>query len=304
MNAWLKACLNVKAEPRILTKGLQTLLCASTWTGAGKRGVRAIHLWQRLHCGAMSDRPLTRLFHDGPLSVGAQVRLDAASSHHAVRVLRLAAGSTLEVFNGQGLRWPARLVQAQADAALVELGDPLDAGMESPLALHLAQCLPAGDKMDWVIEKAVELGVRSIQPLAARRSVLRLEGSRADKRLAHWRRIAIAACMQSGRDTLPEIGPVLDLRTWLRTGVDDATQASGRVRWVLMPGASKPLGTSEAAPSAAWLLVGPEGGLDDEESQAALQAGWTPLRLGPRVLRTETAGLAALAALQLKFGDF
>lgn len=255
----------------------------------------------------MVDRPRTRLYHDGALSAGSLLRLDAAASHHALRVLRLAPGSAVEIFNGQGLRWPGRLAQIHESAALVELGEPVDGATESPLDIHLAQCLPGGDKMDWVVEKAVELGVRSIQPLSARRSVLRLEGDRALKRQAHWQRIAIAACMQCGRDRLPVIEPLAALPAWLdgQARLTDAHAASPPVqRWMLTPGAPALAAEPSDAPSSIWLLVGPEGGLDESEIDAACQAGFVPVGLGPRVLRTETAGLAALSALQWKFGDF
>jgi len=259
----------------------------------------------------MVDRPRTRLFHDGALSAGSLLRLDEAASHHALRVLRLPPGSDLEIFNGQGLRWPGRLAQVHEGRALVELGEPVDAATESPLNVHLAQCLPVGDKMDWVVEKAVELGVRSIQPLSARRSVLRLEGDRALKRQAHWQRIAIAACMQCGRDRLPVIEPLATLPAWLETqesgaGAQVGAQGADATvrRWVLTPGAPELATAPPVVPSSIWLLVGPEGGLDGSEIDAARRAGFVPLALGPRVLRTETAGLAALAALQVRFGDF
>lgn len=247
-----------------------------------------------------------RLFHRGPLTAGDTVRLDAEASHHALRVLRLGRGDAIELFDGGGLRWPARLLDADARGATVALGEPSNAHTESPLALALAQALPAGDKMDWVVEKAVELGAVSIQPLFSRRTLLRLDGERADRRLAHWRRIAIAACMQSGRDRLPEIAVPMPLERWLATpppalAVDAATPP---LQLVLSPQCASGLAGLSVPPASAWLLAGPEGGLSAEEVDAARAHGWTPLRLGPRVLRAETAGLAALAALQARFGDF
>ena len=252
----------------------------------------------------MSDRAPTRLFHDGPLQAGVTLQLDAQASHHAVRVLRLTAGDTLELFNGSGLRWPAVLIEAVAAGARVQLGDPLDAKTESALSLHLAQCLPGGDKMDWVVEKAVELGVRSIQPLQARRSVLRLDAARAAKRLAHWQRIAIAACMQCGRDTVPTIHPVIELDRWLQKPLQQGGGDPQARRWLLAPDAQVDWASQGTPAAGVWLLVGPEGGLSDDERSQALAEGWEAMRLGPRVLRTETAGLAALAAMQMRFGDF
>jgi 16S rRNA (uracil1498-N3)-methyltransferase len=252
----------------------------------------------------MSERAPTRLFHPGPVHAGARVQLDEHPSHQAGRVLRLTAGAALELFNGSGLRWPATLLEARANGAAVQLGDPINARTESPLDLHLAQCLPGGDKMDWVVEKAVEMGVRSVQPLQARRSVLRLDTARATKRLAHWQRIAIAACMQCGRDTVPEIHPIIDLERWLQTSSPQGGADPVARRWLLSPSSTGEAPSVGPTPKIVWLLVGPEGGLAEEETARALAAGWEPLQLGPRVLRTETAGLAALAAVQTRFGDF
>ncbi|MEI7447256.1 MAG: 16S rRNA (uracil(1498)-N(3))-methyltransferase [Burkholderiales bacterium] len=247
-----------------------------------------------------------RLFHPAPLAAGGTTRLDADASHHALRVLRLGPGDAVELFDGRGRRCAARLVDADPRGATVTLGEPVEAGTESPLALGLAQGLPAGDKMDWVVEKAVELGVVAIQPLFARRSVLRLDGERAAKRLAHWRRVAVAACMQCGRDLVPSIAEPLALERWIGADAPPLRPGDGSpARWLLSPRGEGGLAALPAPTAAgAWLLAGPESGFDDAEEDRALAAGWTPLRLGPRVLRTETAGLAAAAALQARFGDF
>lgn len=268
-----------------------------------------------------------RLFHPGPLAADGVARLDADASHHALRVLRLAAGDAIELFNGDGLRYPARLLDADPRGASVEIGIAYAAGTESPLAIGLAQALPAGDKMDWVVEKAVELGALAIQPLFSRKSLLRLDGARAERRLAHWRRIAIAACMQCGRDCVPTIAAPLPLADWLArapsapaaTGAPPGDAASATplqpfghpadpctpvLRLVLSPRGDGALRALTAPLPPLWLLAGPEGGLADDEEAMALTAGWRPLRLGPRILRTETAGLAALSALQARLGDF
>jgi 16S rRNA (uracil1498-N3)-methyltransferase len=268
-----------------------------------------------------------RLFQHGPLPRGGTVRLDAEASHHALRVLRLREGDPVELFDGTGPRWPGRLLDADPRGASVALGEPFAAGTESPIALGLAQALPAGDRMDWVVEKAVELGATAIQPLFSRRSLLRLDGTRAARRLEHWRRIAIAACMQCGRDRVPAVLEPVALASWVtapgepgalataptgHTRIAGATPAGpadrrsggpGTARWVLSPHGGNGLAALGPAPAAAWLLVGPEGGLDEDEQAGARAAGWRALRIGPRVLRTETAGLAALAALQARFGD-
>lgn len=263
----------------------------------------------------MPAPPPARLFHPAPLprdrrlDAAHRVRLDADTSHHALRVLRLVVGDAVELFDGGGLRWPARLLDDDARGATVELGEPFDAATEGPIAIGLAQVLPAGDRMDWIVEKAVELGAIAIQPLASRRSVIRLDAARAAKRRAHWARIAVAACMQCGRDRVPAIGEIVALAPWLdgASGPSTLVPEADAARVMLTPHAVvglDALGPSGATPRALWLLAGPEGGFDDDEHARALAAGWRALRLGPRVLRTETAGLAALAAVQTRFGDF
>jgi 16S rRNA (uracil1498-N3)-methyltransferase len=275
----------------------------------------------------MAAQSPNRLFQPGPLPAGGTVRLDADASHHALRVLRLRVGDPVELFDGSGPRWPGRLLDADPRGASVAIGEPVRAGTESPVAIGLAQALPGGDRMDWVVEKAVELGATAIQPLFSRRSLLRLDAQRAARRVAHWRRVAVAACMQCGRDRLPAVLEPVALERWVDAPGDPGAGSSGArepragepppcdpdtdvraaaaapARWLLSPGAAEGLGALGPAPAAAWLLVGPEGGLDDDEEAHARAAGWRALRLGPRVLRTETAGLAALAALQARFGD-
>jgi 16S rRNA (uracil1498-N3)-methyltransferase len=258
----------------------------------------------------MPARTPNRLFHSTALVAGSTLRLDAQASHHVTRVLRLAAGEAIELFDGRGRRFPARLEDDDPRGTTVTVGVAVDAGTESPLAIGLAQALPAGDKMDWVVEKAVELGVAAIQPLFAQRSMLRLQGERAARRLAHWRRVAVAACMQCGRDIVPEIAAPMPLAGWLAAGGGRAAPRAGAAHGRPLQLVLSPRGDGGLAalpvppPQGAWLLAGPESGLDDAEQAQALVAGWRPLRLGPRVLRSETAGLAALAALQARFGDF
>jgi 16S rRNA (uracil1498-N3)-methyltransferase len=254
--------------------------------------------------------PMTRLFFAGPLAADTTIQLDNDASHHALRVLRLERGDLIELFNGDGLRYPATLLDTDARAASVQIGSPVEACTDSPLRLKLAQALPSGDKMDWVVEKAIELGVHSIQPLLSSRSILRLDASRTEKRLAHWRRIAIAACMQCGRDRVPEISAPVDLSRWLidRRRVAQQQADLSSADFMLSPRGSTLLreivNPSSLTPqSAICLLVGPEAGLSEQEESLAIECGWIPVRLGPRILRTETAGLAALAALQARFGD-
>jgi len=258
-----------------------------------------------------------RMFVPGPLAVGETVVLDAAASHHAVRVLRRGPGDALEVFDGQGHRFAATLLDGDARAARIVLDREVPGLAGGPLWIGLAQVLTAGEKMDWVVEKAVELGAEAIQPLLSHKSVVRLDARRADSRHAHWQRIVVAACMQCGRDRLPELARPLELGQWLRAprqsadpgadpAIDPAFGPGARRAHALLlsPRAGLSLAELPAPTGPVWLLSGPEGGFTAHEEALAVAAGWQALRLGPRVLRAETAGLAALAALQARFGDF
>ena len=238
----------------------------------------------------------SRFFCPQPLAPNSLAELPSAAAHHALRVLRLGVGDAVVLFNGAGGEYPGRIVEA-GRIVRVQLGDRLDVERESPLDMTLAQALPSGDKMDFVVQKAVELGVARIQPLLASRSVVRLSGERAARRVEHLRQVAISACEQCGRNRLPEIAPILDLRQWLAGLAQD-----NEIRRLLLSpqGGRRP---RELAGRRFLLLVGPEGGLDKEEAAAARLAGFADLSLGPRILRTETAGPAALAALGGLHGD-
>jgi 16S rRNA (uracil1498-N3)-methyltransferase len=238
-----------------------------------------------------------RFFCPIPLAAHALVDLPEAAAHHALRVLRLGMGDAVTLFNGEGGEYPGKVVEV-GRAVRVQLGAWRDIERESPLHLTLAQVLPAGDKMDFVVQKAVELGVARLQPLAAVRSVVRLSGERAERRVAHWRQVAVSACEQCGRNRVPEIAPILDLLHWLGQLARD----NESVRLLLEPAAARRLGEGAGA-GGFVLLIGPEGGLTDEETAAARAAGFAGVSLGPRVLRTETAGPAALAALGALCGD-
>lgn len=233
-----------------------------------------------------------------PLSPGAQVELPPQAAHHALKVLRMKAGERLILFDGNGGEWLAEILGGGGPARVALLRhDEREA--ESPLQITLAQGLPAGDKMDWVVEKCVELGVAAIQPLAAKRSVIRLSAERMERRVAHWNAIAGAACEQCGRNRVPRVAPVLDLPQYL-----GEAKVQNALRLILAPGAATPLAALDKPAGPVILMVGPEGGWEEGELQAAQVAGFRPLRLGTRVLRTETAGAAALAALQAVWGDF
>lgn len=222
--------------------------------------------------------------------------LPQAVAHHAERVLRLSVGDALVLFDGSGGECAGTLL-AVGRQAMARLGPREPVERESPLQVSLVQALASGDKMDWVVQKAVELGAVGIQPVAAERSVLKLSGDRAAKRVAHWQQIAVAACEQSGRNRVPQVGEVMSLERYL-------AQPAGGVRFVLAPGAEGALVRKPRPTGPVTVLIGPEGGWSPAELALAARAGCEPLALGPRVLRTETAGLAVLSALQTLWGDF
>ncbi len=239
-----------------------------------------------------------RVYADLPLHVGAELALPSAAADHAARVLRLVAGDPLTLFNGDGCDYPARILSAgkREVMVMVEARQPLH--NESPLPLTLAQGMARGEKMDLVVQKATELGAVRIVPLLSERSEVKLDASRMDKRLAHWRAVAASACEQCGRACLPEISAAQPLQTWLDSLVHDAA-----VRLALLPEATRSAREWNFSAAGAILVVGPEGGLGERDISALRLAGFEGLRLGPRILRTETAGLAALAALQALHGD-
>ncbi|MFC5740238.1 16S rRNA (uracil(1498)-N(3))-methyltransferase [Dyella tabacisoli] len=239
-----------------------------------------------------------RIHIDQPLSVGAELPLPTQASEHVARVLRLNAGDAITLFNGDGSDYPATISSVGKREVVVQVSaaQPLD--NESPLSLTLAQGVARGEKMDLIVQKATELGVARIVPLLTERSEVKLDPARAEKRLAHWRAVAASACEQSGRARLPEITPAQPLEAWLRALTDD-----GALRLALLPEGSLQARTLSFQSTGGILVVGPEGGLGDRDVAALTQHRFLGLRLGPRILRTETAGLAALAALQALHGD-
>lgn len=232
-----------------------------------------------------------------PLAVGATIALPEALAHH-IHVLRLAVGDTLTLFNGEGGEYEGTLAAVGKKQAQVELKAFSPREAELPYALTLAQALPEGSKMDWIVEKAVELGAAAIQPLAARRCVVRLSAERAGKKLEHWQAVAAAAAEQCGRNRLPQLAAPLDFRDWIG-------QSCLHPRILFSPRAEQSLSAwaRHHPPQALTLMIGPEGGFSPDEEDAALAAGALALGLGARVLRTETAGLAALAALNAAWGE-
>jgi 16S rRNA (uracil1498-N3)-methyltransferase len=239
---------------------------------------------------------LTRLHVDLDLTPGAEFDLPSAQARHAVQVLRLERDAPLVLFNGDGYDYPARLIEVQRDRVRVLIescGDPESAPV---LDIHLALGISKGERMDFAIQKAVELGVTRITPLFTRRTQVRLDGARLDKRLEHWRGVVVSACEQSGRRRLPVLEPALELGAWL-----ERPHTGGLL---LDPLAELALPARPAPASGLTLLIGPEGGLDPRERGAARSHGFQGVRLGPRILRTETAPLAAIAVIQAMWGDF
>ncbi len=241
---------------------------------------------------------LPRFFVPDGLAPGATVDLPAEASHHAMRVLRLDEGDAVALFDDRGGEWRARLLRAgPALRAALETFDAVD--RVPPLTVNLVQGVPAADKMDWIVQKTTELGVATIRPVAAKRSVVKLSGERLERRGRHWQQVAVAACEQCGRNRVPVVAPLLDLPQYLGLAPQE-----NEVRLLLAPGAERPLREMVRPAGPVTLLVGPEGGFDEGEMRAAMTAGFSPLSLGPRVLRTETAGVAALAAIMALWGDF
>jgi 16S rRNA (uracil1498-N3)-methyltransferase len=239
---------------------------------------------------------IPRIHCDMTLGPGAQFALEPPAAQHVSRALRLKTGDSIVVFDGRGGEYDAALTRVDRDRVDVKLGPWRDAGREPALIVGLVQGLPEADKMDWIIQKAVELGVAWVQPVVCERSVVRIAGERAERRAAHWKRVAIAACEQSGRNVVPDVRPVLSFVNWIAAPAQAA-------RWMLLPGA--PALTAHDAPRAEIeLVVGPEGGFSERELDLAATTGCEQVSLGPRVLRTETAPLAALAAIHALWGDF
>jgi 16S rRNA (uracil1498-N3)-methyltransferase len=238
----------------------------------------------------------TRLYCDVALAPGAEIALPEAAARHAVTVLRLQVGDTLNLFNGSGGEYSARLVAVSKRETRVHLIEFLAAERESPVTITLALGISAGERMDYSLQKATELGVAAIQPLATERSVVKLAGERADKRLAHWQHVVTAACEQCGRNRVPAVAPVQKLYPYLA-----ALDRSQRLL-MLSPDAAAPLKAARQSDRVV-LLVGAEGGFAPAEQAAAQASGFEPVRLGPRILRTETAPVAALAVLQALWGD-
>jgi 16S rRNA (uracil1498-N3)-methyltransferase len=253
---------------------------------------------------------LPRFYCPRPISIDEIVPLPASAAHHASRVLRLQAGAGLVLFNGNGGEFHGVLEWIDRNGAAVSVKKYLSIERESPLVITLAQAICASEKMDWIVQKGVELGINHIQILTTKLSVIKLSGERAERRVRHWQQVAISACEQCGRNRIPQVLPATSLSIWcgaqMSARKNSTGEASSGLSFVLSPGAKKGLRDfSGPSPiSSVTLLVGPEGGLTPDEEAAAMVAGFIPLSLGARILRVETAGLAAASATQALWGDY
>lgn len=241
---------------------------------------------------------IPRLYLPGELDSGMTLSIGEQAAHHIVRVLRLRPGAPLRVFNGLGCEHEATLRDARRSDTTVEIGRKIATVSEPRHAITLAQGVPRGERMDFILQKSVELGACCIQPLWMQRSLTRLKDKRLEKRIRHWRGVIISACEQCARATLPELHPPAGYEAWLGSGV------SAELRILLHPDGEYTLPELPPPSNSILLLGGPEGGISSREVALAKNAGFKTVRLGPRTLRTETAGMAAMASLQVLWGDY
>lgn len=241
---------------------------------------------------------LTRVYVDAPVSPGKRLVVAGSAANHIARVLRLRSGDALTVFDGSGGEFGARVEEFRKDTVVVSVEEHRALDRESPLSLTLAQGISRGERMDWILQKATELGASRIVPVFTKRSVVRLDDKQAERKLQHWRAIAVSACEQCGRNRLPEVLTPIDFFDVL-----PASFLPGETRLLLSPTGDLRIDDLDNVGKGITVLIGPEGGLEDVEHESAVAAGFKPVRLGPRVLRTETAAIAALTIIQRYFGD-
>ena len=242
--------------------------------------------------------PRTRLYIDADYGPGAELELKADRARYLTRVLRLRKGDTLRIFDGCGSEYQTTLGKISKSSVTLFVGQPTDVKTETALRTHLVQGISRGERMDFVVQKATELGIKRITPVFTEFGVVKLDAGRAAKRRDHWQKVAASACEQCGRVCLPLVDAPLALKDWFGNTPDSV---DGQV--ILKPGAALPLSGISQPPEKICLLVGPEGGFSDREYADADVAGFEPASLGPRILRTETAAVAALAILQSLWGD-
>jgi 16S rRNA (uracil1498-N3)-methyltransferase len=248
---------------------------------------------------------LTRVYLAATVVAGKRLVIDGSAANHITRVLRLRSGDALTVFDGNGGEFGARIEEFRKDSVVVTVEEHRPLDRESPLSLTLAQGISRGERMDWVIQKATEIGTSRIVPLFTKRSMVRLDERQAERKLQHWRAIAVAACEQCGRNKVPELATPIDFFDVLPADSSGATRIllspTGDLRIEDLPDLGRDV--NPGVRPGITVLIGPEGGLEDVEQEAALAAGFKAVRLGPRVLRTETAAIAALTIIQHQFGD-
>lgn len=239
---------------------------------------------------------MTRIFHSSSLKVNTQIKLDDDAFNHVIRVLRMKVGDTLTFFDGTNYIFESKLIKVNKKSAIAAIEKAKFDNRESPLVIHLGQVISLGNKMDLTIQKSVELGVNSIVPLFSERCCVKLSGERLAKRIIQWQKIVISACEQCGRNKIPIVKPAMNMEQWC-ANLDNGLKLN------LHPRAKYSINNLVLPNNQIHLLIGPEGGLSPNEINISLRYGFIDILLGPRVLRTETAGLSAITALQTKFGD-
>ncbi|MGJ0624294.1 16S rRNA (uracil(1498)-N(3))-methyltransferase [Xenorhabdus bovienii] len=239
---------------------------------------------------------IPRIYHPEQLSVETEIYLSDEAANHVGRVLRMSNGQPLQLFDGSNQVFDAVLIETNKKTVKVSITDGKLSDHESPLNLHLGQVMSRGEKMEFTIQKSVELGVNTITPLLSERCGVKLDAERLEKKLQQWKKIVISACEQCGRNRIPEIRPVMSLEAW-------CAENDGSLKLNLHPRASQSINTLPLPVEKVRLLIGPEGGLSAEEIEMTANHQFTDILLGPRVLRTETTALTAITALQVRFGD-
>jgi len=239
---------------------------------------------------------IPRIYHSGELTIGQSVELDSDAANHVGRVLRLSIDAEIILFNGLGGEYSAILIESGKKKVIAQVNTFADKCIESPLNIHLGQGISRGDKMELTIQKAVELGVTEITPLFTERCGVKLSGERLEKKLNQWKKIVISACEQCARNTIPVIHSPRSLEAW-------ASEQTDELKLNLHPRASYSINSLPEPVHGIRLVIGPEGGLSDTEIEFASEQGFDEVLIGPRVLRTETAGLTVISALQTRFGD-
>ncbi len=240
---------------------------------------------------------ITRIYHPGPLSIDQEVSLEPQAATHLTRVLRIQPGTELTLFNGDGNEYTAVISRVQRHHAWANIINAQAVDRESSLNIRLVQGISKGERMDYTIQKAVELGVSSITPVLTERSTVQLKADRLEKRIRHWQGIINSACEQCGRNRVPVIETPLKLPQWL-TQLEDTA-----LKLTLQPNATETLNTITCTDNNIILLIGPEGGLSEDEIKLSNDKGFTSIRLGPRILRTETAAVTCLSIMQNCWGD-